>query len=282
MALAAYLFFTAGDALVKWLQEMGYHASQIIVFIHLAGFATMSTIAIKMRGLKHAYHSKKWKWHSLRAAIITTSSILVYYALRHMPLSDFYGIVFLNPLWVAILSFLYLHEKIPASRIAAIIVGFIGVLVIAGAEFATLNFGFLAALCVSVLGAMGALLARHIGGDEAPTNFGLATHAAMALTNLPFMIMYYKTPTLLDATFMIGGGVAIALAMMSLSVVFAKSKSVSQIAPLQYTQMLWGILFGWLIFDQTPTERTLIGGLLVITAGFYVMQSLRRGRLMNR
>lgn len=281
MALFSYLLFTAGDALVKWLQA-GYHASQIIVFIHATGFVTMSTIAIRTRGLRQAYQSKKWPWHMIRAAVITTSSILVYYALKHLPLSDFYGIVFLNPLWVAILSFLFLKEKIPPSRIIAILVGFLGVLIIAGSEFATFNFGFFAALCVSILGAIGALLARHIGGNEAPTNFGLATHAAMTLTSLPFMIMHYKVPSMLDAGLMIGCGAAIAIAMMSLSVVFAKSHSVSQVAPLQYTQMLWGILFGWLIFNQIPTEQTLMGGLLVIVAGFYVMQSLRRGRLMNR
>ncbi|MBU6234523.1 MAG: DMT family transporter [Alphaproteobacteria bacterium] len=281
LALFSYFLFTAGDTMAKWLQG-GYHPAQIIVTINLVGLLVMSGIAVHTRGIKQAFQSKKWPLHLARGVVIGTSTMLVFYALRHMPLSDFYSIVFLNPIWVALLSRILLAEKIPPSRIVAIIIGFLGVLVIAGPEFATLNLGFLAALGVSFLGACGALLARHIGGDEAPATFGIATHTVMVTFNIPAAIGHYTAPSFTDAGLMVLYGCMIAGAMTGISYVFARSRSVSQVAPLQYTQMLWGILLGWLVFNNIPSERTLAGSLLVIAAGFYVMRSLHRGRLMNR
>lgn len=277
----AYFLFTAGDTLGKWLQG-GYQASQIILTINIVGFLMMAGMAVKTRGKTNAFKSRKWGLHVIRGTLTGISTILVFYALRHLPLSDFYGIVFLSPLWVALISFLFLKESIPPSRWIAIAVGFLGVLVIAGSEFGNVNLGYLATLVVSLFGAIAALMARHIGGDEPPTNFGLATHGIMVLINLPIAIHEFVMPNAKDMGFMLLYGVMTSLAMMGISLVFSRSRSVSQIAPLQYTQMLWGILFGWLIFDNTPTERTLAGCVLVVAAGIYVMKSLRRGRLMNR
>ncbi|NBX65900.1 MAG: DMT family transporter [Proteobacteria bacterium] len=281
MALLSYILFTAGDTLAKWLQG-GYHASQIILTINIVGFIIMAGIALNMRGARHAFKSKKWPLLLVRGAIGATSTLLVFYALKHLPLADFYGIVFMNPIWVALISFFLLKEKIPSSRWIAIFIGFLGVLVIAGSEFKNLNLGYIAAVGVSIFGASAALLARHIGGDEPVTNFGLATHAVMIAVNAPLAIDKFIMPTLPDLGLMVLYGSTTAIAMMFISTVFSRAHSVSQIAPLQYTQMVWGMLFGWLIFHHVPSEKAVMGGILVVSAGLYVMQSLRRGRLMNR
>jgi len=281
LAISAYIMFTMGDAMGKWLQGT-YHASQILLTINIFALGIMAVTAARTRGIEKALYSEKWKLHFLRGTIITVSTVFVLYALKKLPLADFYGIVFLNPLWVAIISRVFLKETIPPSRWAAIIVGFIGVVVIAGSQFTTLNLGFFAALTASVLGAISALLARHIGGNESPTTFGIATHIPMIIANLMLLPGHYVAPTLPHLGLMGIYGALLAMALMFISSVFARSNAVSQVAPLQYSQMLWGILIGWLVFNNAPTPNVLAGAMLVIGAGIYILRSLHRGRLMTR
>ena len=175
MALLAYLLFTAGDSMGKWLQA-DYSAAQILTIINFVGFCIVLGIASWMRGPRQVFKSTKWRQHIFRSSLMAISTMLVLFALKNLPLSDFYGIVFLNPIWVAIISLVFLKQKIPAARWAAIFVGFIGVLIIAGPRFAEMNMGAAAAILASLCSAGAALMARHIGGHEPTTNFSLATH----------------------------------------------------------------------------------------------------------
>ncbi|MCB1537985.1 MAG: DMT family transporter [Rhodospirillales bacterium] len=283
LAIFAYLFFTLSDTLGKWLQAGGYGAAQILVTVNVTGFALMLCVAAVIRGPRAIFKGERWRLHLLRGLLLGGSTMLVLIAIRHLPLADFYGIVFLNPIWVALISRLILKQHIPPSRWLAIGAGFLGVLVIAGPRFADLNVGALAALAASLCSAGAALLARRIGGHEPPTNFSLATHATLVLLNLPVMLFVDGPvmPALPDLGLMVLYGVLLSIAMISISLVFARSHVVSQVAPLQYTQMLWGVLLGWLVFDQPPTARIFAGSLLVMGAGIYILHSLRRGRLMT-
>jgi len=282
MALLAYLLFTAGDSMGKWLQA-DYSAAQILTIINFVGFCIVLGIASWMRGPRQVFKSTKWRQHIFRSSLMAISTMLVLFALKNLPLSDFYGIVFLNPIWVAIISLVFLKQKIPAARWAAIFVGFIGVLIIAGPRFAEMNMGAAAAILASLCSAGAALMARHIGGHEPTTNFSLATHGIMFAANLLILLVFeeFKMPPSQDLALMAFYGLTLALAMLSIAQVFARSHVVSQVAPLQYTQMLWGVIFGWLIFDQPPTERIIIGSVLVMGAGIYILHSLHRGRLMT-
>lgn len=281
LAITGYMLFTMGDTLAKFLQN-GYHASQILFTANCVGLLIMCGLAVWTRGPRDAFKTKKWKLHLLRGVLITANTILVLYALTRLPLADFYGIVFLNPLWVALISCFILKEHIPPSRWVAIGVGFLGVLVIAGSHFKEMNLGVFAALIGSFIGANSALLARHIGGSEAPTNFGIAVHLVMVVTAAVWLPHHFVMPTWQDFGLMVAYGTMLSLAMIAISYVFSRSQSVSQIAPLLYTQMLWGVLLGWLVFGNTPTQNVLAGSLLVIGAGIYILKSLRRGRLMTR
>lgn len=282
MALFAYLLFTAGDSMGKWLQS-GYSAAQILVTINSIGLFVMLGVALHQRGTKDLFKSKKWRQHIFRSLLMALSTMMVLFSLKRLPLSDFYGIVFLNPIWVALISLIFLKQKIPLHRWVAIGVGFLGVIVIAGPRFAELNMGAAAAIIASFASAGAALLARHIGGHEPPTNFSIATHSAMIAANLVILLGFedFRVPTLPDFALMCAYGVTLSIAMLCIALVFSRSHVVSQVAPLQYTQMLWGVIFSWLIFDQPPTERIIAGSVLVMSAGIYILHSLHRGRLMT-
>lgn len=281
IATLAYFLFTVGDASAKWLVS-GYSAPQILLTINAVGLIIMGSIAVWMRGFKNAMATQHPKLHALRASIMIVSTLIVLYVLGFLPLADYYGIVFQSPIWVAILSIFFFKETIPYKEWIAIISGFIGVLVIVGPEFAELNTAFFLACLIPFFGACGALLARKIGKDEPVTNFAVWFHVAMILVSLAMLPGNFKMPTAQDFALMIVYGIVTSLALMCISLVFARSRAVSQVAPLQYTQMVWGVLIGLIVFNEEPTLNTLIGGGIVIASGIYVLHCLRRGRIMNR
>lgn len=281
IATMAYLLFTIGDASAKWLVR-DYSAPQILLTINMVGLLIMGGLAVWMRGIKGAIATAHPKLHALRATIMVLNTLIVLYVLGYLPLADYYGIVFQSPIWVAILSIFLFKEHIPFKEWIAIIAGFVGVLIIVGPEFAELNTAFFVACLIPFFGAIGALLARKIGKDEPVTNFAVWFHIAMIIVSAAMLPGNFKMPTAPDFALMIVYGIVTSLALMCISLVFARSRAVSQVAPLQYTQMLWGVLIGLIVFNEQPTLNTLIGGGVVIASGIYVLHCLRRGRIMNR
>ncbi|HEY8962943.1 MAG TPA: DMT family transporter [Alphaproteobacteria bacterium] len=281
IALTAYLLFTIGDASAKWLLTT-YSEQQIIFSVNLVGIVIMGSLAAWMRGPKKIMATEFPKMHVIRAAFMVTNTLLVLYVLKNISLAVFYGIVFQGPIWVAILSVIFFKERIPVKEWIAIVTGFFGVLVIVGPEFANLNLAFFLAMLIPILGSCGALLARQIGKDEPVTNFALWFHVSMVAVSGLMLPGHFILPTLPDMALMVLYGIVTSLALMCISMVFARSHAVSQVAPLQYTQMLWGVLIGLIVFHEKPAVTTLVGGAIVIASGIYVLHNLRRGRIMNR
>lgn len=281
IAILAYLLFTIGDASAKWLVQ-DYSTPQILLTINLVGFIMMGALAIWMRGFKSAMSTQHPKLHAFRALLMVINTLIVLYVLGHLTLADYYGIVFQSPIWVAILSVFFFKEYIPLKEWMAVITGFVGVLFIVGPEFANMNTAFFVACLIPVFGAAGALLARQIGKDEPVTNFALWFHVAMIVVSLAMLPGNFKIPDAQSLALMILYGIVTSFALMCISLVFSRSRAVSQVAPLQYTQMLWGVLIGLVVFNEQPTLNTLIGGAIVIGSGIYVLHCLRRGRIMNR
>lgn len=281
IALLAYLLFTIGDASAKWLLDT-YSEQQVIFTVNLVGLIIMGTIALFMRGPKNIMRTQHPKLHVMRACFMVVNTLLVLYVLKNITLADFYGIVFQGPIWVAILSVIFFKERIPLKEWMAILAGFAGVIVIVGPEFANLNTAFFVAMLIPILGSCGALLARQIGKDEPVTNFALWFHVSIVGVTALMLPGHFIAPTMQDLALMVLYGIVTSFALMCISLVFARSHAVSQVAPLQYTQMLWGVLIGLIVFHEEPALNTLIGGGIVIASGIYVLHCLRRGRIMNR
>jgi drug/metabolite transporter (DMT)-like permease len=276
LALCTYTLFSISDATAKWLQMQGYSGAQILVTVNLFGLTLMMILSAWQRGRKNMFKSTRWKILFTRGVVLAINTVLIMYALKTSPLADFYGMVFVGPIWIAIFSFLFLKESIPPSRWVAILVGFLGVLVIAGPHFGAFNTGYLALAISPLFYAGSAIIARRVGKDEPITNFSLATHSCMAIINLPHAIYSFIMPSLHDFMFMMLYACVVSCGILGIGAVFARFSQPSLIAPLQYTQMLWGVLFGWMFFGVLPDISVLAGAGLIIAAGVYVLHSARK------
>lgn len=220
--------------------------------------------------------------HLLRAAFGTTAGFLAIFAISHIPLTDFYAIVFAGPLIATALSALWLKETINLARWGAILLGFLGVLIITdpfdllGMKTTDTNNNWLLIGQLATLGSVTAycvsmLFVRRMRHSEANIVFSLFGYGLTV--SVAFMVlMVVDAPALRPEDFMMLalsgtlGGIA-SIAMMT---AFQKAP-VALVAPFQYTQILWGALFGYLFWNHIPSAQLWLGASIVMVGGLYVL-----------
>jgi drug/metabolite transporter (DMT)-like permease len=204
----------------------------------------------------------------VRSALLLASTAIFFVALRYLPVANATAIAFLSPLIVTALSVPLLGERVGPRRWAAVLVGFLGVLVVVRPGFGLQWPALLPALVATCLGLYQIatrVLARV--DDTSTTIFHTAVVGTVAsLIAIPF---YWQAPTLPELALLILLG-SLGAAGHMLIVHAYRYAGASVLSPFIYTQLVWATAGGYLIFDQFPDPVTLVGATLIIGSGLYV------------
>lgn len=276
MMIAAFGMFSMLDAAAKTLLPE-LHPPTVIFLRYLIGLVlTLGWLALW--GDASLFRSLHPRTQFLRGALLLASTAFNFTALQHLQLAQTAAIMFSSPLWVCALSNLVLNERVGPRRWTAVIVGFLGVLVImwpGGADFHPAMFlSILAALS----GALYQLTTRRVGVDdrsETSLFYGTLWGTAWALpaTALSFeMPSGWQWPVLVFAGFCGSFGHYLLIAAHRLA-------PASLLAPYSYTQILWMLFLGFVLFGHVPDRWTLIGAAIVVASGLYVFHRERVVRL---
>lgn len=268
LALAAFGVYATHDVLVKFLGG-SYSPFQLVFFSGLFGFPAMTIMLMSDRTdgnliPKHPF------WTAVRTACAVGSGACGFYAFSVLPLAQCYAIIFAMPILITLLAIPMLGEKIGIHRGAAIVVGLIGVLVVLRPGQEPLELGHLAALAAAFFSAMTSVIVRKIGSDERSVVLMLypmvASFLVMALA-LPFVYRPIPLDHLgmmgLLALFGLGGGLLVIAAYRRAPAII--------VAPMQYSQIVWAILYGYFLFDEAVDLWTGIGTTIIVAAGVYIV-----------
>lgn len=270
MAILSYMLFSVCDVIAKL--TVGHLPSpQILFTAHITGLLVCLGIAFYQGKLATLLRPQNLKYHSFRggASILSATSVLI--ALRTLPLPDFYGIVFLTPIVICIVSALMLHERMPKLFYGLVLLGFGGVLFVVRPGFQTLGLAHFATLGVVISFTIMSLMSRKIGHSEYTPRFSFFVHIMHLALWTPLVIMHGWQPIGFDVVWkLMLYGVALSGAIALIAQAFAKAKMAGHLAPIHYTQMLWGIVFGYLIFAQPVSLATLVGAAIVIGSGIAI------------
>jgi len=273
-ALLAFAIFATHDVVVKWLGA-AYSPIQIVFFATLMSFPIVTLMMIGDRTDGNLRPRLPF-WTALRSLTAVITGVSAFYAFATLPLAQTYAILFASPLLITILAIPLLGETVRARRWAAVIVGLIGVLIVLRPGQAAFELGHLAAITAAVTGATGSVALRKIGNAERSAVIllfpMLATLAAMGAL-LPFV---YKP---MPIAHFAGSGLIALLAFAAMLCVIAAYRRAEAvvIAPMQYSQILWASLYGYLLFDERPDLATAIGAGIIIASGIYIVR--REGSL---
>ena len=260
--------FSVMDLIVKWSDN--YPLGQVIFFRGFFGLVLYYFVIPKER-LKDFYITKRPMLHFSRCFFGLMALLSIFTALRNLPLATVVSISFAAPIFTTIFSIFFLSEKVGYFRWLAVFVGFVGIIIISEPGLSSLNVYYIFPV-IFVLGmSYVAISIRQLSSTEPVWLISLYFSAAITLAGL-FTIPYgWVMPNLTDLILLSLIGIFGGVANLWLSQSY-KFSEVSLVTPLKYLALVFAIIFGYFIWDEIPTIKTLLGATLVITSSIIIFR----------
>lgn len=216
------------------------------------------------------------KLQIVRAVLLVASTVLNFLALRWMQLDEVLSIIFTFPFVVAIASGPLLGEWLGWRRWSAICFGFAGVLVITRPGFGAVHpaaaFSLAATICYGIYAVVTRIVSR-VDSNQTSLFYNNAIGALLMLPVIPFV--WTAPSSWIVALMLIGTGLLGSLGHFFL-IAGHRIAPASVLSPFIYTQLVWVVILGYLVFDHIPNQWTMAGAAMVIGSGLYLLYRERR------
>ncbi len=276
-AFGCFFFFSSMDALAKWLGAT-YAVSQIVFFRSLFGFIPVAVVTWREGGLSSLRTKRPWM-HFLRGFFILGALYFYFLGLKYLHLAEALAIAFTAPLFMTALARPVLGEKVGLRRWSAVIVGFIGVLIMVRPDPENLQLEALYILFSAFCFALTGLTTRLLARTETSAAIMLYSTLALFLPMAALMPFAWITPDWLSLGLFFTMGIFGGLGLLLLTTAYRNAPA-SVIAPFEYSAMIWAVLFGWIGWKQFPEPSVWYGAVLVAGAGLYIAN--REARLRRQ
>lgn len=274
LALSGFAIYATHDAIIKHLGG-SYSPFQIVFFSVLFGFPLITFMMMRDAEPGHLRPVHPW-WTAVRTLASVVVAGTAFYAFSAIPLAQVYAILFATPLLVTLLSIPLLGERVGIHRGLAVIVGLAGVIVVLQPTNTALTLGHVAALVAAVGSAVASVIMRKIGREERAVVMLLYPMAANFIVMGAAMPFVYEPMPGRDLA-LLALIAALALTATNFMVLAYRSAPAAIIAPMQYSQIIWASAFGALFFDEALEWATLLGTLIIVGSGLYIVFREDRG-----
>ena len=271
-------FFACLDTSAKTLAGMGVDPL-ISTFMRYAVNVTLVLMVLNPVRTPGVTRTNRPILQVLRSLLLFGSTALNFLALRQLQLAETLSIQFAAPLAVALLAGPVLGEWTSPRRLVAIGVGFLGVLVIVRPGVGPVQPAVLLSLGNMLCYALYILTTRKLAAhDSTATTMVYSGLAGLALMTPLLPWIWTTPPNGLAWALLVGVGLFGTLGHWLLVLAHARAPA-NVLAPFIYTQLLWSVLFGAVIFGDVPNRWTLLGASIVVGSGLYLLAQDRRGRI---
>lgn len=265
---AGLLWLSVNDAIAKWFSP-SYHPLQILFVRQLIALPMVVATVLVLRG-PVALKTGTLRLHALRGLLLVLAATCFFLSLGTLPLAEATTLIFAAPIFITALSVPLLGESVGWRRWSAVIVGFIGVLIVVRPGIDAFQPAALYALAAALLYAVIMISARWIGSSEGfwtmvfyftlfPAIFsGLAVYPVwqpLRPEDLPLFLLL---------------AVAGTLGITLISQAFRVGPA-AIVAPFEYTILLWASLIGWFVWNELPDIWTYLGAAVIAGSGIYIV-----------
>jgi drug/metabolite transporter (DMT)-like permease len=250
----------------------GFAPPEIAFFLQLFYLPLLLVLSPWIGGLRATLRTEKLWLHVLRALCGVVIFFMMITGFKELGLALSYTLIFVGPFFAALLSIVFLHEKVGKYRWLSMAGGFIGILVVLRPGIEQLHPAALGILFAALLFAIATIIVRKIGEDE--------PLLAFSLFGSVISMQAYGAITFWDGEAMIPRGgqwglfALIAVFHVAASLMTARAFSMTEtalVAPFHYVQLLWGTLFGIAIFSTVPDVWTALGASLLVMSGLFLI-----------
>ena len=260
--------FSLMDILVKW--SVNYPIGQVLFFRGFFGMVFYFFVIPKDK-LHNFYVTKRAGLHFLRCFAGLIALVAIFIALRKLPLATVVSISFAAPIFTTIFSIFLLKENVGVFRWLAVIIGFIGILIITEPGISQLNIYYIFPIIFCLGLSYVAIAIRQLSTTE-PV-WLISFYFSLSITLLSFFTIPHGwvMPNINHFILLVLIGVFGGVANLWLSQSYRYAE-VSLVTPLKYLALVFAIIFGYFIWDEIPTIKTLIGALLVIISTLIIFR----------
>jgi drug/metabolite transporter (DMT)-like permease len=268
VGISAQSVFSIHDTCAKWLTQ-SYSVFQVISMQAMVS-GTLVALALILSGQAKRTAIRDPRGLALRGTLAATGALASFYAYTVLPLADVYAIIFCAPLMVTAVSAPLLGERVKGREWLAIAAGFCGVLIVINPAGQALSLGHGAALVCAFVSVAVTLLLRSSANQGSRFMLVGAVSVGHFLVGLPGLMLTARPPAASDLPVIILGGAAMAGAQF-LMVQSLRMAPAALVAPAQYLKLVWGLVFGFLVFGDYPKVHMLAGAAIVILSALYLL-----------
>ena len=260
--------FSLMDVIVKWSDD--YPVGQVLFFRGFFGIIPILFLIPKDRYIDF-YKTTRPMLHLKRCLAGLIALVAIFIALRNLPLATVVSISFAAPIFTTIFSIFMLNEKVGFYRWLAVIVGFVGIVIISEPGFSSLNFYYIYPIIFCLGLSYVAIAIRKLSSTEPVWLISFFFSFSIMIISFFSFYQNWILPSFIDLFLLAMIGILGGLANLWLSQSY-KFSEVSLVTPLKYLALIFAIIFGYFIWEEVPTLKTLLGAALVILSSFIIFR----------
>jgi drug/metabolite transporter (DMT)-like permease len=266
--IAASLLFAASSALAKWLVAL-YPVGEVMFFRSFSSLIICAVFILPFTGFS-VFATKRPRDHIARGLSQSISQTFTVIALWLMPLAGAVAINFSAPLFSALISIIFLKERSGFVRWTALIVGFLGVLIVTDPGADSLQVGALFALANAVMYGSVTVAVRGMSKTESANTLLMWQMVTLAFFHTFLLFFGFKWPTSADA------GLLVASGLINVAAQYCWTRALhlapaTAVSPFYYFLLVWALLIGFVVWDEVPTIGLLIGSAIVVASGLFLL-----------
>ncbi len=287
-AAISVIFFSINDVAIKFLSG-GYALHQVVLIRSVIGLILIMVLIAPLTDGWAIARTKRLKMHMLRGLCVVFANMTFFLGLAAMELADAVAIFFISPLVITVFSVIFLGETVGSRRWAAIVVGFVGVLIMMRPGTDAFQLASLLPLAAAFCYAGIHVITRRIGGTESAATMAfyiqimfIIVCLAMGLAvgdgrfgdqsdpSLAFLLRAWDWPLPADYPVFLVIGTGIAIGGYLISQAYRVTEA-SFVAPFEYLALPMSVVWGMLFFDEYPQALDYIGMALILGAGLFTI-----------
>jgi drug/metabolite transporter (DMT)-like permease len=271
--LGGFVLLVLSDATAKWLTES--HGVVQIVSVRAAILVTGLTAFFALRGRRDVLYAGDLKMQIIRGCLACGSVYLFIFGLRYVQLAEAAAAAYLGPVIMTGLAPIMLGERVGIHRWSAVLLGFMGMLIMLRPSADSIAWAMLLPASAAVFGALRDIVTRKMRSSGHPVAVLLYSNLIIMSVGLPFLLFVWQPFSLAETGLLFLSAALIGSAHLMHIQAF-RLEEASVLAPFRYTGIIWGVLFGFLIWGDLPDSGVMTGAMVVIASGLYIYWRERR------
>jgi drug/metabolite transporter (DMT)-like permease len=266
--IGATVMFSASSALSKW-QVVDYPIGELLFVRTMASLAVCALLILPAAGIS-VFRTQRPRDHLMRGTVQAISQTFIVIAFSMMPLAGAVAINFSAPLFATLASALVLKESVGAVRWSALIVGFVGVLIVTAPGASTFQIGALFALGNAVMYGSVTAAVRGMTATESSGTLTMYQLVVLTLIYSAFLPFGFTMPTAGDGALMVLNGGANGLGQYWWTRALHLAPA-SAVTPFYYFSLVWAMVIGFAVWGDIPTIGLLTGSVIVVSSGLFLL-----------